>query len=429
MKTTDERGAITVEALLSLTLFMMAFLAIVSLATVAKVESTTQYAINQVAKEISQYYYIAQRAGLANSNPDVDQNVKNVDEVVDAIFTFTDKSSDVIENYGDGGNTVPTTAQDLFKEMGKYKDLRNDVEAVGAAAENIYKKMGPVMKNPKDVMASLTTMLTKELGNEVATKIIAQPLCRALVSKYITSDGDADAVLEKMGVVNGIEGLDFRLTNFLTDQRTINIVLVYQIKVNGFGIFDKTLVIKQTASTAAWLKTVRLSEAADSVSYWSQSNFERGKAYVDELQNDNNLDAVKPGKGVDLYDSDSNTFTSVHSINPFSQSYSVQKDGTEGKSADDFVFDEKTLKNTISSKAGDLKSSVRKIGNTVEMEDGTTVTVENSSNSKLIIVVPEEAGKNADNLAKLNKIAEEIQKEQGVTVEFTYRDKVFTEEG
>jgi hypothetical protein len=39
---------------------MFAFVTIVSLATIAKVESTTQYAIDQVAKEISQYYYIAE---------------------------------------------------------------------------------------------------------------------------------------------------------------------------------------------------------------------------------------------------------------------------------------------------------------------------------------------------------------------------------
>ena len=59
-------------------------------------------------------------------------------------------------------------------------------------------------------------------------------------------------MLEKMGVINGIDGMDFSMSSFLADDKTINIVCVYQIKVNGFGTFDRTLNMKQTASTAAW---------------------------------------------------------------------------------------------------------------------------------------------------------------------------------
>ena len=53
MKDKGEKGSFTVEAILSLSIFMFAFVTIVSLATVAKIESTTQYAIDQAAKEIS----------------------------------------------------------------------------------------------------------------------------------------------------------------------------------------------------------------------------------------------------------------------------------------------------------------------------------------------------------------------------------------
>lgn len=68
MKNKGERGSFTIEAILSLSIFMFAFVAIVSLATIAKVVSTTQYAIDQLAKEISQYYYIAERVGIANTD-------------------------------------------------------------------------------------------------------------------------------------------------------------------------------------------------------------------------------------------------------------------------------------------------------------------------------------------------------------------------
>ncbi len=71
MRKQNERGSFTIEAILSLSIFMFAFMAIVSLATIAKVESTTQYAIDQVAKEVAQYYYIAERVGMKDKFVDV----------------------------------------------------------------------------------------------------------------------------------------------------------------------------------------------------------------------------------------------------------------------------------------------------------------------------------------------------------------------
>lgn len=41
MRNKSERGSFTIEAILSLSIFMFAFVTIVSLATIAKVESTT----------------------------------------------------------------------------------------------------------------------------------------------------------------------------------------------------------------------------------------------------------------------------------------------------------------------------------------------------------------------------------------------------
>jgi len=68
MRIKNERGSFTIEAILSLSLFMFGFMSIISLATIAKVESTTQYAIDQVAKEVAQYYYIAEKVGIANTS-------------------------------------------------------------------------------------------------------------------------------------------------------------------------------------------------------------------------------------------------------------------------------------------------------------------------------------------------------------------------
>lgn len=419
MRNKSERGSFTIEAILSLSIFMFAFVTIVSLATIAKVESTTQYAIDQVAKEISQYYYIAERVGIANTDS---SGVDEIDGAVQAIFDFTDKSSTVASNYSS------TTATDLGSMLDTFSGIGNDVNEITAAAENVYNSFGPIFEDPKGIVSSLATMMVKQVGNELITKIIAQPLCKALVPKYITSNGDADAILEKMGVVDGLDGLDFRMSSFLSDQRSINVVVVYQIKVNGFGIFDDTLVIKQTASTAAWVTGISLEAANDATSNWEKGDFERGKEYVNELQGENPHQAVKEGVGVDIYNQESNTFTSVHSMNVFSATYSdYQKVAASESDSENYSLNKNKIKSTVKGYANKLLDNIDKIDENITMEDGTECQTALESvqhrNAELILVVPEEAKSNADNLAILNEIAAEIEAETGVKVNITYRDK------
>lgn len=431
MKYRSENGSFTIEAIMSLTMFMFGFLAITSLATIAKVESTTQYAIDQVAKEISQYYYIADRVGVANTDG---SGIDEIDGAIQAVFDFTNKSqTDATDE-----KSIATTATDLANTLSSLTGVGNNVDDVAAAAANIYASYGPALEDPKGLISALATaMVTIEnnksavatqVANEVITKVIAQPLCRALLPKYITADGDADAVLEKMGVVDGLEGMDFRMSSFLSDNRSINVVVVYEIKVNGFGIFDDTLVIKQTASTAAWVSGTSLKAANDSVSTWAKDSFQRGKDFVNELQKDNPTQAVKAGVGVDLYDQSTNTFTSVHSLNVFAASYSefVGAAGSESD-ADLYTLQKSKIKSAVKSYANKLNKNVGKIDDSITMESGAEVqtaweTVQHR-NKKIVLVVPEEAKTNSDNLAVLNQIASEIKAETGVEVSITYRDK------
>lgn len=116
MRNRSERGSFTMEEILSLSIFMFAFVTIVSLATIAKVKSTTQFAIDQVAKEISHYYYIAERVGFANTDS---SGVDEIDGAVQAIFDFTVKSSTVASNYSS------TTATDLGSMLDTFSGVGN----------------------------------------------------------------------------------------------------------------------------------------------------------------------------------------------------------------------------------------------------------------------------------------------------------------
>lgn len=419
MKHGNEKGSFTIEAIMSLSIFMFAFVTIISLAAVAKAESTTQYAINQVAKEISRYCYIADRAAIAAGlNPDItpksNETIDNVDGAIQSVFDFTDTFS----------SSLPGEPSNINAQLTELLSGNNagDFEAISNAAQNVYSSFGPIMDDPKGAISALVEVVAKKGSSAFISRVIAQPMCKTLVPKYITSNGDADATLEKMGVVNGLNGLNFSMSSFLMDGRTINVVVVYQIKVYGFGIFDQTIVVKQTASTAAWITGNKLSDIAGSNSNWELQPTERGKKFVSELKKENPHKGVKEGQGIDLYDQDTNTFTSIHSINIYTSSYSDYNKETTPK----YTLKDGPIKSQIKGYASELNKSVSKVDVDLKMSDGTMCQTAKDDvtlrKTEVMIVVPRSALDDLDAKTTLNKIAGEIEAETGVKVNWTYRD-------
>jgi len=417
----NERGSFTIEAILALSVFMFAFLAIVSLASIARTESVTQYAINQTAKEVSQYFYIAEKFGITQhitTQPE-SANKEDTDNLLETILQFSSAGT------GTAGNESSLTdSKDLSSLISGFSDIKNDVSSVESAAQTLYGNIGPILENPQGILNTLTTLFIEQAKQEAMGRLIAQPLCRALVPKYI-SENNADDKLTKLGIVGGVSGLDFRLSSFLSDGRSINIVLIYQIKVNGFGIFNRTLNIKQTASTAAWITGKSIAESVNSRSIWEQADIQRGKEFAAIIRKENGNKAVEPGKGIDLYDQSSNTFTEIYSMNIFSATYSSYSEPSEGTaSAADYSPKESAIKSKIKSYANNIKKHTEKLNSELTMADGRSVMAADESishrNMVLVIVVPEEALACS---AALNSIANEIQSQTGVLVTYTYRDK------
>ena len=60
----NQKGAVTIEATISLTTFLFFFIMIYSIITICRAQAHIQIAINNTAKEISQYSYIYGMTGL-----------------------------------------------------------------------------------------------------------------------------------------------------------------------------------------------------------------------------------------------------------------------------------------------------------------------------------------------------------------------------
>ena len=112
MKTRRELGSVTIEATIALTIFMFAFLGITSLSTLVRAESKVQYALNQTAKELSQYMYIFHR-GDTIENP-----TKPVDELIKEKPDIFDKSTGKYEKWdsliGSEFSKIPNSYKIIF---------------------------------------------------------------------------------------------------------------------------------------------------------------------------------------------------------------------------------------------------------------------------------------------------------------------------
>ena len=60
----------------------------------------------------------------------------------------------------------------------------------------------------------------------------------------------------------------------------------------------------------------------------------------------------------------------------------------------------------------------------IEMDTGDMQAIDAKNAKKvLIVVIPEEAAQNEAMLKEINSIAKEIEKEKGITINITYREK------
>lgn len=251
-----EDGAATIEATLILPIFIAAVLAFISFANLALVEMRMQYAVNQTAKEVSQYYYMAYKFGLAY---DGIQGNNNIDEWVESINTLKDTSEEVVSS---------VNVSEIADQLSQISQNGMDVESLQALANSLQSSFDG--KNPIDLLKTLvasyqevvkatknisTGDLEQTIGNTagaVFSTLIAQPISKTIFPKYIADD-NTDKTLNAWMIEDGMDGLDFSASSFLLDGQTIQVVVTYKVRLFtlGFWTFEKNM--SQVASTRAWI--------------------------------------------------------------------------------------------------------------------------------------------------------------------------------
>lgn len=247
----DETGEFAIDAIFGITFFMITLIAVMFMSLIIRVQSNIQYALGQTAKEISGYYYLVDKIGLAAATSG--SNTKtDVDKTIQTIVDFSGSAKNTVssvQNINLDTSSLSNIKEEANNENNVGKYVKESGECFGAMKSSIESLNG-------DSVTQVLSVFAKTATNRAVSTFIAPLICKKLMPKYLSSQnsGNIDDYYKAIGIVP--ESVHFEGSQFLADNRSIKIQITYQLDLEKYTLgFVKTkLYFRQVASTAAWVR-------------------------------------------------------------------------------------------------------------------------------------------------------------------------------
>ncbi len=246
----NERGLMSVEVSLFLTLFLVFFICIMNYINLILAQTVIQHALNETAREISQVSYVITKLELqdnfrkaAKSGDTMVTNTKNTWDSIDKFSKCLSKIAGGDTSFGSVMDTVDSgkTAVDDTVDYVDYLSVNGKKDAIGTA---------------KDLVAQGT------LG--LAANYFVKRHVRSHLGMLVPG-GDADKMLKNMGVVNGVNGIhvpggagdgffDMNIAQefYQSGTKDMELCIAYEIRYDAIFFQTKPMKVVLRASTALW---------------------------------------------------------------------------------------------------------------------------------------------------------------------------------
>lgn len=377
MRKDNERGAIVVEATLSLTAFVFVIFTLLSIVNIYYIQAKMSVALNSAAKEISQYSYLYYKIGLnkleADLHPETADSRATAEQTIDGVGSLLNSLSGV-------QNSIST---------GDFESMMTSINSGATNVDSLITMYADKLADdPKGFIIGMGKLAGEELKEE-AKVILGQVLAKTFMQKNLKSykNDDPDQFLRRYRVVDGIDGLDFDYTALMAygTSNQIQLVVTYDVQVIRLLNIDFKFTFRQCAKTTAWGNGISLINPEHSTlpttSIWDNpSDVERGKIIV--LEEKKNHTYTSSGNGYDAFNNagGANEYISIISVNTHNSSYTTA-DG---------------VKNVLSSTFSHMYSGVDRLGDTITVQNQSGANVSLSSPKdtrtyKIVIVVPDDA--------------------------------------
>lgn len=214
-----DRGSLTVEALLFLIPFMLAFLTVVNAGRFVQTEMLMHHAITQTAKQISAYGYVLTKTKVTETMINTNKKSAEFKEETQKTVDYVKKFSDSVSDFAAGGDL-----QDVI-------DSRDEAQT----------QLSEYFSDPDALASGVMSVMKSGMENSVKTYLVGE-LAKASIKNSVGKiTDDVDTYLENVGIVDGLDGLDFSQSKWMSvteGKGDVKIVVTYTMKNNLFSQFD-----------------------------------------------------------------------------------------------------------------------------------------------------------------------------------------------
>lgn len=291
-------GAFAIETVISLTVFMIAILALMMGSMLIRAQAMMQYALNQTAKEMSGYFYLLDKVGIASiiSGKETDTTASNVqvlNDSIDSIVSFSGGMSEDLEEMVQNGKEIAENAKNgclTEKDIERIKNFpkqgKEMEEACKKEAEDMKSYLESIKKDKKLIFQGVLQVFGKTLINTGLSKYVTPVVCEFLMPKYLT-EGDPEVFYKATGIKENT--INFDGSKMLEDGRTISLVVTYKVDASKLtlGFYKKEIQFHQVACTSAWVRkndSGSLVSLSDVASYFDVARKETQAEYLHALK-------------------------------------------------------------------------------------------------------------------------------------------------
>ena len=395
MEEKKERGAIVVEATLSLTAFIFVMFTFLSLVNVFYIQAKMSVALNSAAKEIAQYSYLYYKFGLD------DAEGKLADEAADA--------KDTANQTIDGLNSLITglaepinngDLEGLFTEI-QGEDTDGDGEpdeGTIPTVESLYTLYhDQLVEDPKGFVIGMGKLALSE-GITWGKQILAELLAKAFMEKNLKAyvGDDPNDFLKRYHIENGMDDLSFKYSSLMANGKTdeIQLVVTYDVKVIQLLNIDFSFTFRQVAKTKAWGNGVSIIDGDGG----GDADSEKKSSVWDDYGTRDDIIILEEKKNF-TYTSTKNGF---HAYNNSGSANEFIKITTVDLNLDSYQT-VSGIKSRIKSTYTGMESKVSKLSSEITVDSkGNSVTLTSDPDTRtyrVIVVVPDSADKTMLNTA------------------------------
>ncbi|NLM73291.1 MAG: hypothetical protein GX184_04585 [Clostridiaceae bacterium] len=389
-------GSVSVEAAISLSVFMLFIFSLAYILKVFYTYNTVQQSLTEVSRNMANLSYFYHLTGAKDFSDRLNEMAEEAETrleeqkntIVNAYTSFT----------GFFSSDNPSV-DDLIEATVSVDDLIDSISNTDAEKEDGL--MAGLISGAKEELKLFITIIARKLNYEVTNKLVCLMAKHSLKGELSERTKNKDDPALALGIRDGMKGLDFSKSSVFGDSESLEFVVNYTVEPFAFlpalPMSNRVKVIGWTGGRGSSVKESKEPVDSDetgntSQSYWNQ--YDDGKMYFDRglKMEEEYVKTLNPGRGNRFLEFEKQT--GIPAIDAY-----VYNNETGAVEYYD-VFTLNPFLKTYSTRPSSITSEIKKHGKRL-LECGTPGNLKDKDISKVrrivVMIVPDNSGEEVDN--------------------------------